>query len=188
MRILIIEPFFTGSHRRWAEGYQKHSTYEVEILSLSGRHWKWRMHGGAVALANIFLEQQFIPDLIVATDMLDLNTFLSLTRKVTANTPTVIYFHENQLTYPWSPDDSDVKIGRDNHYAFINYASALSADAVFFNSDYHRNEFVNKLPRFLNQFPDYKNLENVENLRRKSRTLHLGLNLMDFDKFKVKKI
>ncbi len=55
MKILILEPFFSGSHRQWAEGYQRHSRHEVEILSLKGRHWKWRMFGGAVSLANDFM-------------------------------------------------------------------------------------------------------------------------------------
>ena len=57
MKILILEPFFTGSHQQWAEGFQKHSTHQVEILSLSGHHWKWRMHGGAIALADLFLQK-----------------------------------------------------------------------------------------------------------------------------------
>ena len=39
------------------------------------------MHGGAVTLANQFNEMAWTPDLIIATDMLDLTTFLSLTKK-----------------------------------------------------------------------------------------------------------
>ena len=185
MKILLLEPFYTGSHQQWAEGFQKHSTHQVEILSLPGRHWKWRMHGGAVALADMFLkkyaEEKF--DLLLATDMLDLNTFLSLTRKHTSNIPTAIYFHENQLTYPWSPSDQDVKKGRNNHYAFINYTSALAANVLFFNSKYHQQSFINELPNFLNQFPDFKNLENVEQIKNKSKVIYLGMDLKRFDDF-----
>ncbi len=190
MKILLLEPFFTGSHQQWAQGYQKHSAHQVEILSLPGRYWKWRMHGGAVTLADIFLEKytHIKFDLIFATDMLDLNTFLALTRKYTSQIPTAIYFHENQLTYPWSPTDQDVKKGRDNHYAFINYTSALTADALFFNSNYHQQSFLNELPDFLNQFPDFKNLENIDLIKNKSRVLHLGMDLKRFDDFvKIKK-
>ena len=187
MNILILEPFFTGSHQQWAEGFQKHSTHQVEILSLSGHHWKWRMHGGAIALADLFLQKNLNPDLILATDMLDLNVFLSLTRKKTAHIPTALYFHENQLTYPWSPTDEDVKKGRDNHYAFINYTSALAADAIFFNSKYHQEEWLGALPNFLNQFPDYKNLENIEHVKKKCEVLHLGMDLKRFDDFFIEK-
>lgn len=177
MNILLIEPFFTGSHRQWAESLKEHSTHQIEILALSGHHWKWRMHGGAITLAQQFLASDSQPDLILASDMLDLTTFLSLTRTKTAQIPTAIYFHENQLTYPWSPTDEDVALKRDSHYAFINYASALSADALFFNSDYHKSSFLEALPNFLKQFPDYQNQELIPILENKSKVLHLGLDL-----------
>ena len=181
MKILLIEPFFTGSHRQWAEALQQNSSHQIEILSLSGHHWKWRMHGGAITLAQQFLSsleaRNTPPDLILASDMLDLTTFLSLTRKQTATIPTAIYFHENQLTYPWSPKDKDVALKRDNHYAFINYTSALAADALFFNSEYHQNSFLNALPDFLKQFPDHQTLAGVEALSAKSQVLHLGMDL-----------
>ena len=81
MRILLLEPFHSGSHQQWAESYQQHSQHEVQLLTLPGKFWKWRMAGGAVELANQFLNLDFRPDLILATDMLDLPTFLSLSRK-----------------------------------------------------------------------------------------------------------
>ena len=113
MKILLLEPYFTGSHRSWAEGLKKHSNHDITILSLPGRFWKWRMHGGAVSLSKEFVKLQGTFDLILATDMLDLTTFLSLTRKQTSDIPTVVYFHENQLSYPWSPDDRDILLKRD---------------------------------------------------------------------------
>ena len=116
MTILIIEPFFSGSHKSWAEGYQRYSENDVKLLTLKGRHWKWRMYGGAVSLARDFEKLNIRPDLILATDMLDLTTFLALTRQETAEIPTAVYFHENQITYPWSPNDEDVKLKRDIHF------------------------------------------------------------------------
>ena len=183
MRILIIEPFFTGSHRRWAEELQRYSGHQVDIMSLPGRHWKWRMHGAAVSLARQFNELTQLPDLILATDMLDLTTFLALTRRKSASVPTALYFHENQITYPWSPTDEDVKLQRDNHYGFINYTSALAADKVFFNSAYHQESFLDALPGFLRQFPDKRELSGVEAVRTKSEILYLGMNLRKFDKY-----
>ncbi len=180
MKILLVEPFLTGSHKNWAEEYQQFSRHEVRILSLPGYHWKWRMHGAAIYLAKQFMSSDFTPDLILATDMLDLNLFLSLTRSKTTPVPTAIYFHENQLNYPWSPSDADVKLKRDNHYAFINYTSALVADAVLFNSQYHQQVFLEELPSFLKAFPDYQNIETVETIRHKSSVLPLGLHLQKF--------
>lgn len=183
MKLLIVEPYFTGSHKRWAEEYEKYSEHEVELLTLSGHYWKWRMHGGGVSLArnynDNYHDKQF--DLILVSDMLDLTTFQALTREKTHNTPFVVYFHENQLTYPWSESDRDVTAGRDNHYGFINYSSALCADKVLFNSQFHYNSFFEALPNFLKGFPDNNELNTIETIADKSKVLYLGLDLKKFD-------
>ncbi|GAB7028370.1 tRNA-queuosine alpha-mannosyltransferase domain-containing protein [Geotalea toluenoxydans] len=181
MKITLLEPFFTGSHAAWAEEYARYSRHQVEIITLPGRHWKWRMHGGAVALAHRFLDSKFQPDLLLATDMLDLTTFLALTRSKSAPCKAAVYFHENQLTYPWSPDDADKALNRDMHYAFINYASALAADAVFFNSAYHHDAFMAELPCFLKAMPDKREWSSIQSIGRKSRVLHLGMDLRPLD-------
>ncbi len=181
MNILLVEPFFEGSHAAWAEGYQRHSRHQVDLLTLTGRFWKWRMHGGAVTLAQRFLESALSPDLILASDMCDLSAFLALTRKRTAGIPAAVYFHENQLSYPWSPEDRDPAAGRDLHYGFINYSSALAADRLCFNSGYHMESFLGELPGFLAGFPDHRDRHRVDELREKSRVLHLGLDLAALD-------
>ncbi|MCA1797315.1 MAG: DUF3524 domain-containing protein [Geobacteraceae bacterium] len=181
MNIALLEPFMTGSHAAWAHGYAAQSIHNVRIFSLEGKHWKWRMHGGAVTLARQFNASSFEADLILATDMLDLSTFLALTRRTTANIPCVVYFHENQLSYPWSPDDADPGLKRDAHYCFINYTSALAADKVCFNSAYNQRDFLARLPSFLRSFPDYAEADLVEDIARKSITLPLGLDLATLD-------
>lgn len=181
MDILLLEPYHTGSHAAWVTGYAAYSRHQVTTLTLPGRFWKWRMHGGAVTLARQFLAIETQPDLILVTDMLNLTTFLALTRARTHSVPTALYFHENQLSYPWSPTDRDVKRGRNLHYGFINYASALVADALFFNSQYHLDAFFDELPRLLKGFPDHNELDTLEALRTKSEVLPLGLDLGRFD-------
>lgn len=141
------------------------------------------MYGGAVSLARQFLEEKpgWQPDLILASGMLDLPAFLSLSRLKSQNIPVALYFHENQITYPWSPTDADPKLGRDNQYGFINYTSALTADGIYFNSDYHRNSFLESLPGFLRQFPDHQEVDLVETLIPKSEVLPLGMDLAALD-------
>lgn len=182
MKICLIEPFHTGSHASWAEEFSRHSRHQIELLTLSGRHWKWRMHGGAVTLARQFMKKSCEADLLLASDMLDLTTFLALTRQKTGRLPIALYCHENQLTYPWSPDDADPGQQRDAHYAFINVTSALAADAVLFNSRYHLDAFTGQLPEFLKSFPDYNELETLELIKAKSEVLHLGLDLQRLDR------
>ncbi len=181
MRIVLIEPFFTGSHAAWAREYARCSRHRVDLLDLGGQHWKWRMHGGAVTLARRFLQVEERPDLLLATDMLDLTVFLALTRARTAGIPVALYFHENQIGYPWSARDRDVSGRPDLHYGFINYSSALAADWIFFNSDYHRRSFMDQLPAFLGQFPDHREPQNVALIRDKSTVLPLGIDLKGLD-------
>ena len=187
MKILIVEPFYTGSHKAWAEGYASSSSHEIKIISLPGRFWKWRMHGGAVTLARMYMESKLQPDLILTTDMLDLTIFLSLTRSRTANIPTAVYFHENQLSYPWSSTDRDVGKKRNIHYGFINYTTALTADHIFFNSQYHMNSFLTEALKMLKHFPDHNELETISKITEKSSVLHLGLDLSRFDKHQCEK-
>ncbi|GAB4518780.1 MAG: DUF3524 domain-containing protein [Anaerolineae bacterium] len=182
MRVLLIEPYFGGSHRAWAESYQQHSDHSITLLTLPAQGWKWRMQGGAVTLARLFEEQNLHPDVIVVSDMLDLALFRALTRHRTANTPIALYFHESQFTYPQNQ--------RQQHgwrYAFTNYTSALTADAVFFNSPYHLRAFFDNLPRMLRSYADYNELDTVEAIRKKSHVLSLGLDLQRFDAFYTEK-
>ncbi len=176
MRILLIEPYDTGSHGVWLRGYQRHSAHDVQLLTLEGQFWQWRMLGGAVTLAEQFRALDEQPDLIVASDMLDLTTFLALTRPQTAHIPVAVYFHENQLTYPVGPRQK-----LQQHYAFINYASAMAADAVFFNSAFHRDIFLGELPRLLKHYPDHTNLHTVDDLRARSHVLPVGVELRRYD-------
>ena len=219
MKILIVEPYLAGSHAAWAREYAAASSHDVEILSLPGRHWKWRMHGGAVTLARMFLERGCRPDLVLATDMLDLTTFLALARRASAaapgaaaaaavpesttddaapeavaasapeatatTAPASIYFHENQLSYPWSSQDDDPALGRDAHYGFINYASALAAEVVLFNSRYHLESFLGALPEFLAAFPDFHEPASIDAIAAKSSVLPLGLDLADLDRHRA---
>ncbi len=189
MHILLLSPYHGGSHRAWAEGYARHSAHTVQLLTLPARFWKWRMHGGAVTLARLWLERRSeseAPDLILATDLLDLTTFLALTRAQTAGVATALYMHENQLTYPL-PDDPTTgpmrrQLGeRDRHYAFINYASMLAADRVFFNSTCHLETLFTALPPFLRHYPEYNELDTIAALRQKSTVLPVGIDLHRLD-------
>jgi len=174
--VILIEPFFTGSHKKWAEQLAANSHHDIDLLSLPGRHWKWRMHGAAITLAEKVLSLLDRPDLFLVTDMIQLSVFKALISSRFPKVPIAIYFHENQITYPWSQTDPDLNLRRDNHYGFINYTSALIADLVLFNSHFHMQSFLDSLPKFLHQFPDHKNLTTIETIKNKSKVLYVGIN------------
>ncbi len=182
MRVLALEPWYGGSHRNFLDGLTSHSRHEYYPITMAARFWKWRMHGGAVTMARKALQalsEGFRPDVIFATSMVNLPAFLALVRPHLADVPVVLYFHENQLTYPLPPDQP-----RDHTYGYINYLSALAADRIVFNSQFHFDEFMEALPALLRAFPDYTHLNTMSEVRSKSSVLHLGMDLQAHDRFR----
>ena len=177
MRIALLESYYGGSHKAWADGYQRHSRHDIELLTMPAQFWKWRMQGAAITFARLLDTK---PDLILASSMIDLSIFRALTPARLADVPIAMYFHENQLSYPQSR--------RQNHgwrYGFINFVSALCADANFFNSQFHLDDFMAQLPRMLKHFADYNELQTIDQISAKSSVLPLGIDLRRFDEYRV---
>ena len=182
MRVFLVSPYHTGSHKAWAQGYARYSGHDVHLVTMAGRFWKWRMQGGALELAPRLLQlarEVGPPDALFVTDMVNLPALIALARPLLMRTPIHLYAHENQLTYPPPPGEK-----RDLTYGMINTLSMLAADAVHFNSAYHRDEFFEELPRLLKHFPDYNHLEIIARLRERSDVLPVGLDLSFFDGFR----
>jgi len=185
MNILYIEPYFADSHRRWIESYMKYSKHDIKILKLPGNKWKWRMHGGAITLADKFITDNHSYDLIICSDFLNLPVFKSLAQESIKATPIVMYFHENQIAYPWSDHDPDTNLKRDLHYFYINQTSAMTSDWNFFNSAYNLNSFLDGVGEYLKKMPDHQNISSIEKIKKKSSVLHIGCELSSFDKYKI---
>ena len=175
MRLLLVEPYFGGSHAAWAEGYAQASAHDVDLLTLPARFWKWRMRGAALTLADHALElvtERGRPDVVLASDMLDLPTFLGLTRHFIGRPAVALYMHENQITYPPPPGAST-----DHSYGFTNWLSAAVADLVLFNSPYHLEEFFCVLPGLLGSLPDFTHVKAIPAVRARSEVLPVGIDL-----------
>ena len=182
MNVLALEPWYGGSHKNFLEGLVEHSRHTFRTVTMPGRFWRWRMEGGGVTLARKVREavdDGFTPDVVFASDMVNLPAVLSLTRSSIGDVPVVMYFHENQLTYPLPPDRE-----RERAYGITNYLSALAADRVVFNSHFHFEEFIEALPLLLRDFPDFTNLGTVRDIRDKSTVLHLGIDLAAHDAYR----
>lgn len=181
LTVWLLNPYHTGSHRSWAEGYARHSRHHIHVIGMAGQFWKWRMQGGALELAaqaKALLEAGERPDLILATSMVNLPAFLALMRREVGSIPALLYMHENQLTYPPPPGSK-----RDLTYGMIQHLSMLAADRVFFNSEYHLQSWFDALPRLLKHFPDYTHLETGAATQAKSGVLPVGCELHRYDKY-----
>lgn len=185
-RVLALEPYFGGSHRAFLESWQRHSRHQWTMLTLPARHWKWRMRHAAwtfaqqaVELAASRAEDKPPWDVVFCSDMLPLAEWQGLLsgaakRSSQSNTghvarqigalPTVLYFHENQLTYPVQQEAE-----RDLHFAFTNLLSALAADETWFNSDFHRQDFFTAAETWLKRLPDHAPRDSLANVRSTSQ-------------------
>lgn len=175
LRALALEPFFGGSHRAFLEGWRRASRHGWTVEGLEDRHWKWRMRGGAVTLAERVRERVRRGerwDVVVVSDMLDMATFLGLAPEVVRRLPAMVYFHENQLTYPVRKE-----VERDLHFAFTNLTSALAAAEVWFNSAYHRDEWLAALPDLLRRMPEPQLDGAVAEVRARCRVEPPGIEL-----------
>jgi glycosyltransferase involved in cell wall biosynthesis len=179
VRVAIVEPYFGGSHRSWAEGYRLASRHDVTLISHDARFWKWRMQGSFITLAEEtreIVDRDGCFDIILASSMLDLAGYLGVLGSARGPAAVALYMHENQLTYPPSPRDTP-----DETYPMINWSSMVVADAVFFNSRYHHDAWFRHIGVLLNRFPDHTHSHLLEEVTAKSSVLAVGVDLARFD-------
>ncbi|MHB9150256.1 MAG: tRNA-queuosine alpha-mannosyltransferase domain-containing protein [Thermoleophilia bacterium] len=179
LRVWALEPYFGGSHERFLRGLASRSRHDYVLQTLPGRTWKWRMHGAALTLAadsHRRVARATPPHVLFVSDMLDLATYKALAEPAVATTPTILYMHENQLTYPLPAG-----MERDLGYGFKNITSALVADRVYFNSAYHEREFLEAVEALLDELPDAVPHWAADEIAAKSDVLPLGCDLAWLD-------
>ncbi|HIG10031.1 MAG TPA: DUF3524 domain-containing protein [Planctomycetes bacterium] len=175
--ILALEPWFGGSHRAFLEAWQARSQHSLEFRGLPDKQWKWRMRAGAWELAR-GLDRDQTPDLLFASDYLDLPSFLGHAPPRFAELPRVVYFHENQLTYPLSPGRQELE--RDSHYGFTNIQSCLVADGLVFNSAFHLEDFSQAAFEFLRHLPRPSPRAELERALQRAQVIAPGIELENF--------
>jgi glycosyltransferase involved in cell wall biosynthesis len=178
LRIAAVEPYFGGSHAHFLAGLQQHSRHEIVPFTLPPRQWKWRVRGAALHLARgLNADARF--DVLLGSDFVNVPDLRALLMPQLRAVPMLYYLHENQLTYPLSPDEEF-----DPYFGFTNVLSCLSAEAVAFNSEFHRREFLRELPGFLPRLPDYEPRWVVDTIRDRARVLPVGLDLDELDRLR----
>ena len=163
---MFLEPFFGGSHRDFAEGLVENSRHRIDLITLPSRFWKWRMRGASLHFFNK-MENLSQYDGLITTDLMSLSDFISLCRG--ACPPALVYFHENQLTYPLAPGET-----LDVHFGFTDITTCLAADRVLFNSHTHHHAFFSALPGFLRRLPDYRPDWVIDAIHAKTGVLYPG--------------
>lgn len=182
MRVLLVEPYYSGSHQAWADGYAAASDHDVGVVTHAGTSWRWRMQGGALSLAAAVVshvEEHGRPDVALVSGMVNLPALLGLARPVLDDVPVALYLHENQLTYPRAPSQRDG--GDHTGHALTNWLSMAAADAVFVNSDHHLRALAEALPQLLRRFPDESHMPWLPAVLDRTAVLPVGIALRRLD-------
>ena len=148
----MLEGYYGGSHQAFLDGWMAHSRQEWTLLTLPAYKWKWRMLHGAITFADEVrkrLKAGDSWDVLFCSDMLNLAEFRGLLPDL--HIPAVVYFHENQLTYPLAPGET-----MDLQFGFTDITTALCADRVLFNSRFQHDQFFRQLPAFISRMPEFK--------------------------------
>ena len=126
--ILLLEPYYGGSHKAFLTGIQRQLDCCYTLVSLPARKWKMRMQLAAPWFAEQILELvkqgRYFDDMLTSPflDVAVLRTFLA---RQGVDLPLVMYFHENQSSYPGQIHDPGIF-----QFTSINFTSALCADRV----------------------------------------------------------
>ncbi|KAI2808903.1 Gtdc1p [Blomia tropicalis] len=193
-RVLILEPFYGGSHKQFIETLRSLSVnyedvlvksmqnklkttnssnmpiFEFKLYEMKAKKWHWRSRTSALYMAQLIDQNETNFDILFVSSILNLTELLALRPDLSRISKKIIYFHENQLVYP-----IQIQKERDFQYGYNQILSCLVADQVIFNSNFNRNSFIFAIKPFLKMMPDYRppNLDNlIETISKKSRVLY----------------
>lgn len=179
--ILLLSAYRSTSHAAWADWLLDTFTeFSWHKLELPGRHFRWRIRGNPLSWLNQIPKE--IPDLIIATSMVDLATLKGLHPHL-ANVPCFYYFHENQFAYPTSHKQHESVDPQ-----MVQLYGALAADTVLFNSRFNLTSFLNGVEQLLKKLPDEIPEDIRSTLQNKSYVLPVAINPIKANRHRNKKL
>lgn len=183
MKVLVLEPYYGGSHKQFLDSLVKHVDAEYHFMTLPARKWKMRMQLSATWFVQCIKElkkEERNFDIVLCSTFVDTAVFKALATCIEGwnqNVKISIYFHENQFAYP-------IQDGAPHNFQFnsINFHSAVVADSLAFNSDFNKRTFLQGCKKYIKGTADMKFSNCYEELMTKSRVLYPGMNYDDLDK------
>lgn len=185
-KILIVEPYYGGSHKQFLEGIMRHVDARFTLLKLPARKWKMRMQLSAPwfvkKIKEMGVRQQNF-ELVLCSTFIDVAVFRALVSKVEGWNPATCfqtYFHENQFVYPgYLPKSSQ------HQFTAINYTTALASERIAFNSKYNRDTFLGQCRKYLAKAVDMEMVEDIAALEKKSTILYPGMDYSLLDEMRT---
>ncbi len=103
MDVILVVPWYGGSHRAWADGLVAASSHRIRLVTHPALHWRWRFQGGPVTLAAALaseIDRGGRPDCVVVSSLTDVASLIGLARRKLGGVPVAMYLHETQGAYP----------------------------------------------------------------------------------------
>ncbi len=181
-KILLLEPYYGGSHRFFVDGLTTCLGDQVTLLSLPARKWKMRMQLSAPwfgAKIRELAPRERAFEVVLASTFTDLAVFKALVVGLPGWRPGcrfLAYFHENQFQYPGRLPKTT------NHqFTSINFTTALAADGIAFNSRYNSQGFFRHSRLYTGKAADIDLSRELTSLEAKSRVLYPGIDFGEID-------
>lgn len=183
MKILVLEPYYGGSHQHFLDNLREFVAFDYTFLTLPARKWKMRMLLSAPwfiqSIEELLVEQRHF-DTVLCSSFVDVSVFRALVSRIEGWNVGAIYctyFHENQFAYP---DQDHAEASR--QFAAINFTSALASDRIGFNTLYNKATFLDSCGQYLRSVSDIKLPHLLEDLEKKSSVLYPGLDFSTIDR------
>ncbi|MCF6300314.1 MAG: DUF3524 domain-containing protein [Proteobacteria bacterium] len=166
-KILLLSAYDAVSHAYWHKQLSAGlNEYHWQLLNLPPRYFAWRMGANALNFKSAYdLKLKLEYDLIIATSMTDISTLKGFYPNL-ADTPCLLYFHENQFDYPASEKQQNLL-----HIQLTSINSALVADKIVFNSQYNLDGFLTGIKEFKEKMPDFVPAGLVDGISKKASIL-----------------
>jgi glycosyltransferase involved in cell wall biosynthesis len=181
-RILVVEPYYGGSHKLFLNGLRRFVKADYTLLSLPARKWKMRMQLAApwfVDRISALKETERCFDTVLFSSFIDVAVFKAMAPTIPGWNPDcryLVYFHENQFAYP------NILAAHTSHqFTAINFTTALAADSIAFNSHFNRSCFITHCLSYLRKATDMDLLHLSDDIEHKSRVLYPGLDFSQID-------
>ncbi len=184
-KILLLEPYYGGSHKRFLDGLVRTVDGDYTLLSLPARKWKMRMQLSAPYFIERIWEMSAEKrhfDIALFSTFVDVAVFRAMAGSVEGwkdQCRYFTYFHENQFCYPGFLEKQT------NHqFTAINFTTALVSDKIAFNSEFNRTAFLSQCRKYLSKATDMDLSYCLDDVQRKSIVLYPGLDFGRIDRLR----
>ncbi|XP_077947175.1 tRNA-queuosine alpha-mannosyltransferase isoform X2 [Gasterosteus aculeatus] len=176
-RVLLVEPFYGGSHKQLIDLLQQNIS-GCSVFTLPAKKWHWRARTAALHFSQTL---PICPShrVLFSSSVLNLCELVAL-RPDLAHLKKVLYFHENQLVYPVRKDQE-----RDFQYGYNQVLSCLVSDVVVFNSIFNMDSFLSSISSFMKKIPDHRPKDLDQLIRPKCVVLYYPIQFPDVSRPRV---